>query len=727
MELFELEDGWYTDPECTYVKRKLRWNEKRKKKMSNKLRSIIKYYNDQEKKNNSQIDDTIVLTIKIDRVKVGKLIGIKGNNIRNIQRISNTKISIKQSASNDPNAIVKISGIYMAILDAEQMIENILKKVSPCSKTTNNHRPNVDTKFQLKSKSSITGYKQNSIVNYFPFITMPIDSNIVGKFIGKNGRNINRLKDESNTIIRVRKVSPNNPRPIIVIIGLPIFLRRARILIKKCLKKLSRFTENNYRSLTLNECDDVSPLFKNPKIIKDLYREDPVVANMSQEQVEMIRKTNNITKVKYMKKLYNNTNSCPIPKPILTFEQAFSNYPAILKKIREQDLKKPNSMECQAWPILLSGKDMLGIAPTILDKTLTFLLPALIHISRQNSSFNGNGPNVLILVANKMEALKIQEEVQKYSYFGIKAVSVYLGCGRNRQINALRENVEILIATSQRLNVLVNMNVVKLRYVTYVVLNEIGRMLEMNLAFHIKKSLSYVRMDSQFVMISSANLSTSVRRFAEIYMKNPIELHVQSVQSVQSVLHNIHHEVQYVSREAHKFRALLQFVQKMNLKERMIVFTNEISRIDELVYNFIRADINRKSILSLKDINNRETAKLKIERTTARIIITTDLLFTKFDINNIAYVYNYDLTFKSKKYNRRIKWAIRDDKTGVSVILMTEKNMSDAKRLIILLTSSDQEVPENLYAIAETYKIQKEKQAKIKEKENARKNEGKTV
>ncbi|KAI4477889.1 hypothetical protein M0804_012369 [Polistes exclamans] len=711
MELFELEDGWYTDPECTYPKGKLGWNKNKKKKMSDKLRPIIKYYNDQKKQDNLQRFDTIVVTITIDRIKVGKLIGMKGNNIRNLQRISNTKISIKRCASNDTNAIVKISGTYMAILEAEQMIENILKQVSPCSKTTNNHRPDIDTKFNLKSKSSITGYKQNSIVNYFPFITMPIDVNIVGKFIGKEGRNIKQLQDESNTIIRVRIV---NPYPIIIIIGLPILIRKAKILIKKCLKRLSCFTKNNYRSLTLNKCDEVSPVFiGNPQIIKNLYREDPVIANMSKKKVNMIKKANNIIEVKYMKDLYNNINDFSIPNPILTFEQAFSNYPAMLKKIREQDLEKPNSIECQAWPILLSGKDMLGIAPAKLDKTLAFLLPALIHISKQNSFFTGNGPNVLILVANKMQALKIQKEVQRFSYFGIKAVSVCLGCNKNQQIKALRKNVEILIATSQRLNVLVNMNVVKLKYVTYVVLNEIGHMLDMKLAFHIKKSLSYVRMDSQFVMISSANLSTSIRRFANIYMKNPIVLNVQSV---QSVLYNIRHEVQYVSREAKKFHRLLQFIQKMNLKEKMIVFTNEISRIDELECNLIRANINRKSILSLKDISDRRTAKLKIEETTARIIITTDLLFTEFDINDIVYVYNYDLTFKFKKYNRRIRWAICDDKTGVSVILMTKKNRNDARRLITLLTNSDQEVPENLYAIAEMYKIRKEKQMKMQKR-----------
>lgn len=722
MELFELEDGWYTDPECTYPKGKLGWNKNKKKKMNNKLRSIIKHYNDRKKQDNSQRFDTIVLTITIDRIKVGKLIGMKGNNINNLQKISNTKISIKQFASNNPNAIVKISGTYTAVLEAEQMIENMLKKVSPCNKTTNNHRPDIGTKFQLKSKSSITGKKQNSIVNYFPFITMPIDANIVSKFIGKEGKNIKKLQDESNTIIRVRMV---NTCPIIIIIGMPILLDKARILIKKCFKKLSRFTENNYRSLTLNKCNDVSSLvIRNSQIIKNLYKEDPVVANMSQKEVKKIREANNIIEVKYMQKLYNNINDFPIPNPILTFEQAFSNYPTMLKKIREQNLEKPNSIECQAWPILLSGKDMLCIASTNLDKTLTFLLPALIHISKQNSFLNGNGPNVLILVANKMQALKIQEEVQRYSYFGIKAISVYLGCNKNRQIKALTENAEILIATSQRLNVLVNMNIVKLRYVTYVVLNEIDYMLDMNLAFHIKKSLSYVRMDSQFVIISSTNLSKNIRRFAEIYMKNPIKLHVQSA---QSVLHKVRHEVQYVSREANKFRALLQFVQKMNLKDKIIVFTNEISRIDELERRFILANINRKSILSLKDINDRKTAKIKIEETTARIIITTDLLFTEFHINDIAYVYNYDLTFKFKNYNRRIRWAICDDKTGVSIILMTEKNMRDARRLITLLKSSDQKVPEDLYVIAEVYRIQKEKQAMMKEEANAKKNKDKTV
>ncbi|XP_015182545.1 PREDICTED: probable ATP-dependent RNA helicase DDX53 [Polistes dominula] len=160
----------------------------------------------------------------------------------------------------------------------------------------------------------------------------------------------------------------------------------------------------------------------------------------------------------------------------------------------------------------------------------------------------------------------------------------------------------------------------------------------------------------------------------------------------------------------------------MNKKEKVIIFTNETSQIDELQSNFSKADINLENILSLKDINDSKTARFKIEeKTTARIIITTDFVFDhdNVNINDISYVYNYDLTLKADKYKRRSRWAICDDKTGVSIILMTEKNISVANNLITILESFHQKVPEELYDMAKTFKIwQKKKETIKKQKHN---------
>ena len=131
--------------------------------------------------------------------------------------------------------------------------------------------------------------------------------------------------------------------------------------------------------------------------------------------------------------------------PIQTFEQAFQHYPEILDEIEKQGFKVPSPIQSQAWPILLSGKDLIGIAQTgtgnqidfsiiiksrkkkisflnFTGKTLAFLLPALIHIDGQKipGTKPRGGPNVLVIAPTRELALQIENEVKKYSYKNIK-------------------------------------------------------------------------------------------------------------------------------------------------------------------------------------------------------------------------------------------------------------------------------------------------------------------
>lgn len=113
----------------------------------------------------------------------------------------------------------------------------------------------------------------------------------------------------------------------------------------------------------------------------------------------------------------------PIPNPAMTFEQCFSEYPDLLNEIRKAGFEKPSPIQCQAWPVLLKGEDMIGIAQTGTGKTLAFLLPAMIHTEYQpvpRGAARG-GPNVLVLAPTRELALQIEKEVGKYQFRGMKA------------------------------------------------------------------------------------------------------------------------------------------------------------------------------------------------------------------------------------------------------------------------------------------------------------------
>jgi len=129
---------------------------------------------------------------------------------------------------------------------------------------------------------------------------------------------------------------------------------------------------------------------------------------MSDEEVEHFRVSKNNIMVKYIDE--NNVN--PIPKPVLKFSHAFEDYPDILIEMQKQKFETPSPVQCQAWPIIMSGHDLIAIAQTGTGKTLAFLLPAFIHIDFQPTPRNERkGPSVLVLAPTRELVLQIESEV----------------------------------------------------------------------------------------------------------------------------------------------------------------------------------------------------------------------------------------------------------------------------------------------------------------------------
>lgn len=158
-----------------------------------------------------------------------------------------------------------------------------------------------------------------------------------------------------------------------------------------------------------------------PPLTKNFYKEAPEVAGMSSEEVQRIRLQNNNTTVSRVFKPEDGADD-NIPNPVWKFEQCFSAYPDLLAEITKQDFPKPSPIQAQAWPILLKGEDMIGIAQTGTGKTLAFLLPAMIHTEYQSiPRSERGGPNVLVMAPTRELALQIEKEVNKYQFRGMKA------------------------------------------------------------------------------------------------------------------------------------------------------------------------------------------------------------------------------------------------------------------------------------------------------------------
>ncbi len=317
--------------------------------------------------------------------------------------------------------------------------------------------------------------------------TVKVAANHVGKLIGRAGVQIKELRQKSGTKIEIGEEEDREAE--VHVYGSQEQRDEAKRLIYEVLGYDKGYATTSSSSTSredeLIDWDAIKTNYevaqkakwaKCPPLIKDFYEEHPDVTNMPKEEVAQFRKENNNIVVSN----FDENSDAPLLNPCPQFHHSFWRFPDILKTIEKQGFEKPSPIQAQAWPYLLSGKDMIGIAQTGTGKTLAFLMPSFIHIDQQPlARGERGGPNVLVLSPTRELALQIEEEVRKYEYKGIKSVCVYGGGDRRQQMRVVTAGVEVIIATPGRLNDLVEAGVVAVGSITYLVLDEADRMLDM--------------------------------------------------------------------------------------------------------------------------------------------------------------------------------------------------------------------------------------------------------
>ena len=250
---------------------------------------------------------------------------------------------------------------------------------------------------------------------------------------------------------------------------------------------------------------------------KDFYQEHPTVKGRSEAEVIAFRQKNEMT-----------NNGSDIPRPVETFAEAcFPDY--VMSTIGRQGFSRPTPIQAQGWPMALSGRDMVGIAETGSGKTLAYILPAIVHINAQPSLRPGDGPVALVLAPTRELAMQIQVECEKFGASSrIRSTCVYGGVPRGPQIRTLNRGVEICIATPGRLIDMLECNATNLRRVTYLVLDEADRMLDLGFEPQIRKILEQIRPDRQTLMWS-ATWPKEVQSLARDFMQDFIQVNIGSL------------------------------------------------------------------------------------------------------------------------------------------------------------------------------------------------------
>ena len=315
-----------------------------------------------------------------------------------------------------------------------------------------------------------------------------------------------------------------------------------------------------------------------PKFEKSFYKENTAVTNRSPAEVDKFRRDHAMT-----------IAGQDVPKPVETFDEAgFPRY--VMDEVKAQGFPAPTAIQSQGWPMALSGRDVVGIAETGSGKTLTYCLPAIVHINAQPLLAPGDGPIVLVLAPTRELAVQIQQEITKFGKSSrIRNTCVYGGVPKGPQIRDLSRGVEVCIATPGRLIDMLESGKTNLRRVTYLVLDEADRMLDMGFEPQIRKIIGQIRPDRQTLMWS-ATWPKEVRNMASDFLSNFIQVNIGSMDL--SANHRITQIVEVVSEMEKRDRMLNHLEKIMEGKDnenKVLIFTGT-KRVADEITRFLRQD-----------------------------------------------------------------------------------------------------------------------------------------
>lgn len=430
-------------------------------------------------------------------------------------------------------------------------------------------------------------------------------------------------------------------------------------------------------------------------INKNFYVEHPEVASMTPAEVADFRKEAQMA-------IAGNG----VPKPIPSFKLAGFPEP-IERKLVASGFTSPTPIQAQGWSMALSGQNMVGIAQTGSGKTLSFVLPALVHIKGQAPLNRGDGPIALVLAPTRELAVQIQEVARTFgNTVRVNSTCLYGGAPKSTQIRNLRAGCEIVVATPGRLLDLMNENIVTLQRCSFLVLDEADRMLDMGFEPQIRQILSQIRTDRQVLMWSATWPKNVMKLAHDMLGRDFIQVKVGA--SELNANKNIK-QIVVMCNESEKKEKLNKVLQDIwdNIPEptdgskkqmvRTIVFCNKKSTVD-----FIERSLKQDywpivSIHGDKAQGERDWAIRQLKCGQAAILVATDVAARGLDVKDVMVVINFDLPMDMENYIHRIGRTARGSSTeGTSYAFFASGDASNAEDLIKIISNAGQTVPAEL-------------------------------
>ena len=335
----------------------------------------------------------------------------------------------------------------------------------------------------------------------------------------------------------------------------------------------------------------------------------------------------------------------------------------ILKALETEGYTHPTPIQEQAIPILLHGKDLLGVAQTGTGKTAAFGIPILHHLyERISLSQNKRKVKALVVTPTRELAIQIGESFTAYGkHTGLKNTVIFGGVKQGKQVNALRAGVDIIIATPGRLLDLMNQGFITFRDLEFVVLDEADQMLDMGFIHDIKKIIAKLPPKRQSLFFSA----TMPKSIVELSSKMLGAFERVTIKPEQATAEKVEQGVYFVSK-GNKPKLLVHLLQEKP-NESVLVFSRTKHGANKIVKKLAQADIRSATIHGNKSQTARQKALGDFKDGKLKVLVATDIAARGIDVEELSLVVNYDLPNVSETYVHRIGRTGRASASGIAL------------------------------------------------------------
>ena len=364
----------------------------------------------------------------------------------------------------------------------------------------------------------------------------------------------------------------------------------------------------------------------------------------------------------------------------------------LLKALQEEKYEVPTPIQAQTIPTALEGKDILGCAQTGTGKTAAFALPILQRLTATKSQ-DPRDVRCLILAPTRELATQIGDSFAAYGrHLRIRHTVIFGGVGQNPQAMALRQGVQVVVATPGRLLDLLQQGIARLDKVEILVLDEADRMLDMGFIHDVKKIISRVPKKRQ-TLFFSATLPHDIQKLAHDILISPIRVEVTpTATTVEKIAQSLY----MVDR--HTKQPLLEKLLRDPQWSRTIVFARTKRGANKVAEKLTAAGIHADAIHGNKSQSARERALDNFKMGRSRVLVATDIASRGIDVEEISHVVNFDMPDVPENYVHRIGRTARAGASGIAVAFCApeEREELHAVERLIRMRIPVKPVPQDL-------------------------------